>query len=299
MSTHSLPTAEHRPALDMVEEQARGKPRVRSRLGWAFWLPTIWLAVVLVAALGASWLPIHDPLAMDFLYQAGAPNGQYLFGTDDLGRDMFARVIHGARISLSVGFFAPLIALLIGTTLGVTAGYFRGRWELAVVMYADVSLAFPGIILLLLLVTYFGSGLLNLMVALGILLVPAYVRVARANTLTFAQRDFVTAARALGASHARILWREILPNVLLPVLAFSFIIVATVIVLEGVLSFLGLGVPHPTPSWGSMISDGRELLGEAPHVSFIPASVMFLTVLSFNMLGDSLRKALDTRESRV
>ena len=299
MSTHSLPAARRDGAIADGGEEGRRIRNARARLGWSFRLPAAWLAVVIFAALSAAVLPIQDPFTMDFLDQAGRPGAKHWFGTDDLGRDMFARAVHGARISLTVGFFAPLIALLIGTTLGVTAGYFRGRWESAVVMYADVSLAFPGIILLLLLVTYLGSGVLNLMLALAILLVPGYVRVARANTLTFAQRDFVVAARALGASHGRILAREILPNVLLPVLAYSFIIVAVVIVLEGVLSFLGLGVPHPAPSWGSMISDGRELLGEAPHVSFIPAVVMFLTVLSFNMLGDTLRKVLDTRESRV
>ena len=299
MSIHSLPTVESRETPAAGNEQGKKEAKARRRLGPAFWLPAGWLALVIVAALGASWLPIQDPLKMDFLYQATPPDAKHWFGTDDLGRDMLARAVHGARISLTVGVLAPAIAMIIGTTLGVTAGYFRGRWESVVVMYADVSLAFPGIILLLLLVTYLGSSLFNVMLALGILLVPGYARVARANTLTFAQREFVVAARALGASHVRILRKEILPNVLLPLLAYSFIIVALVIVLEGVLSFLGLGVPHPAPSWGSMINDGRELLDESPHVSFIPAGVMFLTVLSFNLLGDVLRRAMDTKESRV
>lgn len=144
-----------------------------------------------------------------------------------------------------------------------------------------------------------GNSLFNLTLALGVLIVPAYTRVARANTLTFAQRDFVMAARALGASHTRILPREILPNVLLPVFAYSFVLVALIIVLEGVLSFLGLGVPHPAPSWGSMINDGREHLSEAPHIAFIPAMVMFLTVFSFNLLGDILRKRIDTRSASL
>jgi peptide/nickel transport system permease protein len=299
MNMHSRTNIDRDTALAAAAEEGQQALKRRTQLGVGFWLPVCWLVIVIGAAVFATSLPIQHPLEMDFAFQASPPDAAHWFGTDDLGRDMFARAVHGARISLIVGFIGPMIAMILGTTLGITAGYFRGRWEAAVVMYADVSLAFPGIILLLLLVTYLGSSLFNVMLALGILFVPGFTRVARANTLTFAQRDFVTAAMALGASHTRILAREILPNVMMPILAYSFIIVALVIVLEGVLSFLGLGVPHPAPSWGSMINDGRELLGEAPHVSFIPAVIMFLTVLSFNMLGDALRKAMDTRESRV
>ena len=271
--------------------------RIDFRQVFALWLPAGWVAGIIFFGLTAPYLPIQDPNELDLLRQSIPPDAANWFGTDDLGRDMFSRSIHGARISLTVGFIAPLIALVIGCTLGITAGYFRGRWETAVSLYVNVSLAFPGIILLLLLVTTLGNSLFNLTTALGILTVPAYTRVSRASTLTFAERDFVMASRALGASHMRIIVREIMPNVLLPVVAYTFVLVALIIVLEGVLSFLALGVPHPAPSWGSMISEGREMLADAPHVSFIPAAVMFLTVLSFNLLGDTLRKRIDTRSA--
>ena len=280
-------------------ESSAAAPSKRRRLGLGFWLPAVWLSLMVAAAASASWLPIADPFEMDLLDLSARPGADHWFGTDDLGRDMFARAVHGARISLTVGLIAPLIAMTIGCALGITAGYFRGRWETYVLVYVDISLAFPGIILLLLIVTYLGNSLLNITVALGILIVPGYTRVSRASTMSYTQREFVLAAQALGAGHGRILLRQILPNVMWPVLAFSFVLIALVIVLEGVLSFLGLGVPHPAPSWGSMISDGRELLSEAPHVSFIPAGVMFLTVLSINLVGDTIRRLSDARQSAL
>ena len=280
-------------------ESSAAAPSKRRRLGLGFWLPAVWLSLMVAAAASASWLPIADPFEMDLLDLSARPGADHWFGTDDLGRDMFARAVHGARISLTVGLIAPLIAMMIGCALGITAGYFRGRWETYVLVYVDISLAFPGIILLLLIVTYLGNSLLNITVALGILIVPGYTRVSRASTMSYTQREFVLAAQALGAGHGRILLRQILPNVMWPVLAFSFVLIALVIVLEGVLSFLGLGVPHPAPSWGSMISDGRELLSEAPHVSFIPAGVMFLTVLSINLVGDTIRRLSDARQSAL
>ena len=269
------------------------------KMGWRFWLPAGWLMLVVLGALIVGYLPLADPNEMDLLSQGTPPDEAHWLGTDGMGRDVFTRVIYGARISLTVGLCAPLIAMILGTALGVSAGYFRGRWQSAVMMYADISLAFPGIILLLLLVTYLGQSLFNVTVALGILITPSYTRIARANTLSLVEREFITAARAMGAGHTRILLRQILPNVLLPVMAYTFVLVALVIVLEGVLSFLGLGVPAPAPSWGSMISEGRELLDQAPQLSMAPALVMFLTVLSFNILGDLLRKQFDTRESKM
>ena len=298
MTTHSLQADSAKPATTPFSGRIIRIVRGFFRLGPAFYLPSLWLMIVVFCAFFANLLPIADPLYQDLLNMEAPPTSEHLFGTDNLGRDILSRAIHGSRISLTVGLIAPFIAMMIGTTMGVCAGYFRGRFEMAVVMYADTSLAFPGIVLLLLMVTYLGASLFNITVALGILFVPGYARVSRANTLTFAQREFVTAAKALGASHTRILVTQILPNVLLPILAYSLIIIALMIVLEGVLSFLGLGVPAPAPSWGLMIQDGRELLETAPHAAFIPAGVMFLTVLSFNMVGDTLRKRMDSREAK-
>jgi len=190
-----------------------------------------------------------------------------------------------------------VISLTIGGALGLLAGYFRGRFETLVVGSMDVLLAFPPLILALAITAYLGQSIPNLTIILGVLGIPAFMRVARAATLTLARREFVIAAEALGASHARILLRELLPNVVLPLLAFFLLGVAVIIVAEGALSFLGLGVPPPTASWGSMIGEGRESLEVAPQLAFLPAIAMFLTVLSFNLVGDTLRALTDPRQA--
>ena len=198
-----------------------------------------------------------------------------------------------------VGICAPIIGLTIGGALGMLAGYFRGRFESLVVGSMDVLLAFPPLILALAVTAYLGQSIFNLTCILGVLGIPAFMRVARASTLTLARREFVIAAQALGATHARILLRELLPNVLLPLLAFFLLGVAVTIVVEGALSFLGLGVPPPISSWGSMIGEGRESLEVAPRLAFLPAIAMFLTVLSFNLVGDTLRALTDPRQGAL
>jgi len=208
-------------------------------------------------------------------------------------------LIHGARISLVVGLLAPLIGLVIGGALGLLAGYFRGRFETLVVGSMDVLLAFPPLVLALAVTAYLGQSILNLTCILGVLGIPAFMRVARAATLTLARREFVIAAQALGATHVRILLRELLPNVLLPLVAFFLLGVAVTIVAEGALSFLGLGVPPPVPSWGGMIGEGRESLDVAPRLAFLPAFVFFLTVLSFNLVGDTLKALTDPRQAAL
>jgi len=192
-----------------------------------------------------------------------------------------------------------MIGVTIGGALGMLAGYFRGRFETLVVGSMDVLLAFPPLILALAVTAYLGQSLLNLTCILGVLGIPAFMRVARAATLTLARREFVIAAQALGATHARILLRELLPNVFLPLVAFFLLGVAVFIVVEGALSFLGLGVPPPISSWGSMIGEGRESLDVAPSLAFIPAITMFLTVLSFNLVGDTLRALTDPRQGAL
>jgi peptide/nickel transport system permease protein len=216
-------------------------------------------------------------------------------GNDQLGRDELSRLIYGGRISLTVGLLAPVIGVTIGGSLGMLAGYFRGRLETLAIGCVDVLLAFPPLVFALALTTYLGQSAFNITLVIGILSIPAFTRVSRAVTLSLSERDFVTAARALGATHARILIRELLPNVALPLLAFFLLGVAVTIVVEGALSFLGLGVPPPAPSWGSMIGEGRESLDIAPWLAFLPAIFMFLTVLSFNIVGDTLRALTDPR----
>ena len=254
---------------------------------------------VFAVAIFADFLPLPSPTDMDMLERRAPFSAEHWLGTDGLGRDELSRLIYGARISLVVGLCAPVIGLIIGGALGMLAGYFRGRFETMVVGSMDVLLAFPPLILVLAVIAFLGQSILNLTLILGVLSVPAFMRVARAATLTLSRREFVIAAQALGASHARILLRELLPNVILPLLAFFLLGVAVIIVVEGSLSFLGLGVPPPISSWGSMIGEGRESLEVAPRLAFLPAAAMFLTVLSFNLVGDTLRALTDPRQGAL
>jgi peptide/nickel transport system permease protein len=285
--------------LEIDDAVAISPIRRTRRLGTLFWMAVGWTLLVLAAAALADVLPLPSPTDMDMLARRAPFSALHWLGTDTLGRDELSRLIHGARISLTVGLCAPVIGLVFGGALGMLAGYFRGRFETLVVGSMDVLLAFPPLILALAVTAYLGQSLLNLTCILGALGIPAFMRVTRASTLTLARREFVTAAQALGATHARILLRELLPNVFLPLLAFFLLGVAVTIVVEGALSFLGLGVPPPISSWGSMIGEGRESLEIAPRLAFIPAAAMFLTVLSFNLVGDTLRALTDPRQGAL
>jgi peptide/nickel transport system permease protein len=287
--------------LDLaIEEGVVAAPaRRKRRLGRLFWVAFGWMVFVFAVALLADVLPLPSPTDMDMLERRAPISAEHWLGTDGLGRDELARLIYGARISLVVGLCAPVIGLIFGGALGMLAGYFRGRFESFVVGSMDVLLAFPPLILALAVTAYLGQSIFNLTCILGALSIPAFMRVSRAATLTLARREFVIAAQALGASHARILLRELLPNVMLPLLAFFLLGVAIIIVAEGALSFLGLGVPPPISSWGSMIGEGRESLEVAPQLAFFPAIAMFLTVLSFNLVGDTLRALTDPRQGAL
>jgi len=285
--------------LDLAEEAVTEPVRKGRRFGWLFSFAIGWMIFVFALAIFAPLLPIADPTAMDMLERRAPFSAAHWLGTDGLGRDELSRLIYGARISLVVGLCAPLIGLTFGGALGMLSGYFRGRFGSFVVGTMDVLLAFPPLILVLAVIAYVGQSILNLTLILGVLGIPAFMRVARAATLTLSRREFVIAAEALGASHARILLRELLPNVMLPLFAFFLLGVAVVIVVEGSLSFLGLGVPPPISSWGSMIGEGRESLDVAPRLAFMPAVAMFLTVLSFNLVGDTLRALTDPRQGAL
>jgi peptide/nickel transport system permease protein len=287
--------------LDLsIEDDVVADPVKRTRrLGPLFWAAIVWTVLVFAVAAFADLLPLPSPFDMDMLERRAPLSALHWLGTDSLGRDELARLIHGARISLIVGVCAPVIGITIGGALGILAGYFRGRFETVVVGSMDVLLAFPPLVFALAVTAYLGQSILNLTCVLGVLGIPAFMRVARAATLTLARREFVIAAQALGATHARILLRELLPNVILPLFAFFLLGVAVTIVVEGALSFLGLGVPPPTASWGSMIGEGRESLEIAPRLAFLPAIAMFLTVLSFNLIGDTLRALTDPRQGAL
>ena len=285
--------------LSIDEAVAQAPARRSHRLGLLFWMAIGWVVFVFAVAIFADVLPLPSPTDMDMLEKRAPFSFAHWLGTDGLGRDELSRLIHGARISLVVGICAPVIGLTLGGALGMLAGYVRGRFESLVVGSMDVLLAFPPLILALAVTAYLGQSIPNLTFILGLLSVPAFMRVARAATLTLARREFVIAAQALGATHTRILLRELLPNVLLPLFAFFLLGVAVIIVAEGALSFLGLGVPPPISSWGSMIGEGRQSLELAPRLAFIPAIAMFLTVLSFNLIGDTLRALTDPRQGAL
>ena len=285
--------------LSIDQDAAVSPVRRARRLGLLFWMAIGWMTFVVALAAFADLLPLPSPFDMDMLERRAPVSAEHWLGTDGLGRDVLSRLIHGARISLIVGLCAPVIGLTIGGALGILAGYFRGRFETLVVGSMDTLLAFPPLILALAVTAYLGQSLLNLTCILGVLGIPAFMRVARATTLTLARREFVIAAQALGATHARIMLRELLPNVFLPLFAFFLLGVAVTIVVEGALSFLGLGVPPPISSWGIMIGEGRESLEIAPRLAFIPAVTMFLTVLSFNLVGDTLRALTDPRQGAL
>jgi len=283
-------------ALDIEVDTAAVAPvGKRRRLGGLFIAAVAWLVLIVSAAILADVLPLPSPTDIDMLGKRALPSAAHLLGNDQLGRDELSRLIYGARFSLTVGLLAPVIGVTIGGCLGMLAGYFRGRLETLIVGGVDVLLAFPPLVLALAVTAYLGQSVANLTMVIGVLGIPAFARVARAVTLSLSEREFVTAARALGATHMRILIRELLPNVALPLLAFFLLGVAVTIVVEGALSFLGLGVPPPAPSWGSMIGEGRESLDIAPWLAFLPATFMFLTVLAFNVVGDTLRALTDPR----
>jgi len=278
-----------------MNEHATNKPKAPRRNLWLL-LAIAWMGLLVGAAILAPWLPIPDP-ANDADYSAlsASPSLAHWLGTDDVGRDIFSRTVWGARISLTVGLGATALGLLAGGVLGLTAGYFRGRYEQAVLWLLDVILSFPPLVAALAISAVLGPSLVNVTLAIAFIKIPAFARVTRAATLGYANREFVLAAHSLGASHREVLLRELLPNVQLSVVTFALTSVAIAIATEGGLAFLGLSVPPPAASWGALIAQGRPVLAEAPHVALIPALVMFITVLTLNVIGDASRKRFDTR----
>ncbi|NUT40839.1 MAG: dipeptide/oligopeptide/nickel ABC transporter permease/ATP-binding protein [Thermoactinospora sp.] len=260
-------------------------------------LAVAWIVLVVLAAITADLLPLP---AYDETLTGPASEGPTLahpLGTDALGRDVASRVAYGARVSLLVGIGAVLLGLAIGAPLGILAGYRRKLTDAVIMAVNDIALAFPALVFALAVVAFAGASLRNVLIVLGVLGVPAWTRLIRGTTMAFSRREFVLAARLLGARDRRILVREILPNVAVPAASYAFIGMAVVIVAEGSLAFLGLSVQAPTPTWGGLINEGRALLDTAPHITLAPSVVMFLTVLSFNLVGDRLRARTDVRQS--
>jgi peptide/nickel transport system permease protein len=298
--------------VDLVAADERLHPESRSarqrRLG-VFGVASIgWLAFITLMAVLAPVLPLDDPNE-NVASIVGQPPGTdgHLLGGDALGRDLLSRMVWGGRASLVLAVASIIFGVVAGGALGLAAGYFRGRTDTVLTGSFDVLLSFPQLILALTLVTVFASGegisstrrMVVLIFALGVVSIPVLARITRANTLSWSQREFVMAARALGTKNWRIMFAEVLPNVLPAMFSIALLGMAVVVVAEGGLSVLGVGVQLPTPSWGNILAEGRSELRDAPHIVLIPTVVIFLTVLALNYLGDVVRAHFDVRESAL
>ena len=248
-----------------------------------------------VAAILSPWIASFDPTALDVDSILQSPGAQHLLGTDALGRDVFSRMLYGARVSLWVGFVAVGISVTIGLALGLVAGYFGGLVDELIMRLVDVMLCFPSFFLILAVIAFLEPSLMNIMVVIGLTSWMGVARLVRAETLSLRERDFVSAARLAGAGPARILAFHILPNAIAPVLVSATLGVAGAILTESALSFLGLGVQPPTPSWGNILMEGKDVLEIAPWMSLFPGLAILFTVLGYNLLGESLRDIFDPR----
>ncbi|HLZ29347.1 MAG TPA: ABC transporter permease [Chloroflexota bacterium] len=251
--------------------------------------------VVMLAALavGVSLLPLADPTSQSALVRLKPPSIDHVLGTDRLGRDILSRVLWGARVSLSVGVGVVIVSGGLGTVLGVVSGYSRGWPSEIVLRLTDIFLAFPPLILAMVTVTVLGNNLFTVVLAISVGVVPRFARVTRGTILSIREREYVEAARALGASAARIIWSHVLLNAVDPLIVLCTLLIPGAIVTEALLSFLGLGIAEPTPTWGNMIQGGQIVMREAPWLTFFPAAAIVFTVLAFNLLGDAIRDALD------
>jgi len=280
-----------------VVKPRRRAPRVLRQL-FAHGGGMVGAVLVVVIVLGGVLAPVlapSDPYAIDMDASLEPPSTSHLFGTDAFGRDILTRILYGARFSLQVSVLARIIAVLLGTTLGLVAGYFGGRTDQVVMRLADVTLAYPGLLLLIAVMAAVGPSMAALFIALGVVGWAGVARIVRAQVLSLKEREFVLAVQSLGADHPRVIVRHLLPNVLTQLLVVFSMGLGTAVIAESSLSFLGLGAQPPTASWGVMISAGLDYLRVAPWLSLAPGLVITLTVLGFNLLGDALRDILDPR----
>ena len=251
------------------------------------------VGLILVAAICAPLVAWQDPLAQALANQSQPPSAQHWFGTDKLGRDVFARIVYGARTSIGIGFVAVGVAITAGTLIGLIAGYSGGRVDSALMGAMDVMLAFPSIILAIGITTILGPSITNLMIAVGIVYIPQYARLARSSVLQVKETEYVEAARAIGARVPAILLKHILPNIVAPLLVQATLGIATAELEAAGLSYLGLGARPPAPEWGAMLNDARDYWVSAPWALIVPGIAITTLVLGFNLLGDGLREALD------
>ncbi len=285
--------------------EAGAAPERPSGFGWRLvqvfganktsWVGLVLLLLIAVMALVAPWIAGYDPLDQNIIDKLAPPSSEHWFGTDEFGRDVFARLVWGARISLLVSVAAISIALTVGGTIGLVSGYIGGRFDMLTMQAMDVLLSFPALILGLIIVALIGPSLSNLIIAIALTAIAPFARIARAPTLTIKERQFVEAGRALGFGHGRIVFVHILPNVLPEIFVMASLWMATAVRVEASLSFIGLGVKPPTPTWGGMIRDGFENILDAPWLSIYPGLAILTLIFALNMLGDGLRDATDPK----
>lgn len=295
-ATATPPTAPTTIQPDDGDGIRRAKP-----LGIMFWLAVGFLVVLTLAAIFAEALPLKDPTQSVAGTNRNGPSAEFWLGNDGAGRDIFSRIIYGAQVSLIVASVGATLALMIGGMIGMAAGYYRRRVDTMITSFTDATLVIPPLILALSLILFLDPDAARrvaiLIVVFVLLSIAPIARVVRASTLVWSEREFVLAARTMGARNGRIMFREVLPNVAPALVSYSLIIMANLIVVEGAVAFLGLSVRPPTPTWGDMINKGRNDLDTAAHISLIPAAVMFLTVLALNFVGDKLQERYEPRES--
>ncbi|WP_428912661.1 nickel transporter permease [Niallia sp. Krafla_26] len=252
------------------------------------------LFTIIIAIFGPFFAP-YDPTAQDIVNKLQPPSSEHWFGTDNFGRDIFSRILHGTAITLFVGFASVALGATLGVLLGIVSGYYGGKTDSVIMRSMDVLLAFPGILLALAIVSVLGGSIINVVIAVSISSIPIFARIVRGSTLSVKKLEYIDAIRALGASDRRIIFKHIFPNITSPLIVQATLNIATAILSASGLSFLGLGAQPPTPEWGAMLSDGRNFLYNAPHVALIPGLAIAIVVLAFNILGDGLRDALDPK----
>lgn len=282
-------------ALTPARKRQSGLRSFIARLNASTWIGLAIVVALVLAAVFAPLLATHAPAKQSIMDQLTEPGAKYWLGADQFGRDIWSRLLYGARYSLTIGFFAILVAMVVGTLIGMIAGYLGGRIDIIFMQVMDVVLAFPSLILGLALVALMGATLTNIIIAIAFTATPAFARIARAGVITQRDREYVQACQAMGFSGPRILFRHITPAILPEVMVMASLWMATAVRTEASLAFIGLGLAPPTPTWGGMVRDGFDNILSAFHLAIIPSIAILLLVLAFNLIGDGLRDAIDPR----
>jgi peptide/nickel transport system permease protein len=289
--------------VEVINGPKRSSPRIEAYK--AFWkrlsknkaavVGGFFILLFIVVSIVGPFLTTKDPTEVMVLNKLQPPSAEFWFGTDNFGRDIFTRIIHGMSLTLKVGFLSVAIGGSIGVIFGIVSGYYGGKIDTIIMRVMDVLLAFPGILLALAIVSVLGGSLQNVIIAVAVFSVPAFARIVRSSTLSVRQLEYIDAVKALGASDFRIIFKHILPNVVSPIIVQATLRIATAVLTASGLSFLGLGAQPPEPEWGAMLNDGRTYMKTAPHLMLFPGMMIAIVVLAFNIFGDGLRDALDPK----